>query len=123
MTRVGQALNARCRGCHGSVEFLHLPKMDVETVLTVILYRRQKRRDRKRRYWVHPILSHRLTESQYIILYPKLRQFGLKFFNYFRMSIKSFDDLLALINDEIVADKNAVRYSISPEEKLIITLR
>ncbi|KAJ8703711.1 hypothetical protein PYW08_016965 [Mythimna loreyi] len=39
------------------------------------------------------------------------------------MSIKSFDDLLTLINDELVADKNAVRYSISPEEKLIITLR
>ncbi|CAH1979183.1 unnamed protein product [Acanthoscelides obtectus] len=98
--------------------------MDVETVLTVILYRRwQKRRDRRRRYWVHPILSHRLTECQYIILYPKLRQFGPKFFNYFRMSIKSFDDLLALINDELVADKKAVRYSISPEEKLIITLR
>ncbi|CAH1995347.1 unnamed protein product [Acanthoscelides obtectus] len=107
-----------------SVELLYLSKMDVETVLTVILYRRwQKRRDRRRRYWVHPILSHRLTESQYIILYPKLRQFGPKFFNYFRMSIKSFDDLLALINDELVADKNAVRYSISPEEKLIITLR
>ncbi|KAI8441515.1 hypothetical protein MSG28_015103 [Choristoneura fumiferana] len=97
--------------------------MDVETVLTVILYRRLKRGNRRRRYWVHPILTTRLTESHYIILYPKLRQYGPKFFNYFRMSIKSFDDLLALINEELVADENTVRYTISPEEKLIITLR
>ncbi|KAI8426666.1 hypothetical protein MSG28_014384 [Choristoneura fumiferana] len=123
MIRACQAFNARCRDRHGSVSRVHLSKMDVETVLTVILYRRLKRGNRRRRYWVHPILTTRLTESHYIILYPKLRQYGPKFFNYFRMSIKSFDDLLALINEELVADENTVRYTISPEEKLIITLR
>nr|CAD7395675.1 unnamed protein product [Timema poppensis] len=40
-----------------------------------------------------------------------------------KMCIKSFDDVLALINDELIADKNALRYCISPEEKLAITLR
>jgi len=39
------------------------------------------------------------------------------------MSIKSFDDLLEQIKEDIVADKNAIRYCISPKEKLIITLR
>lgn len=39
------------------------------------------------------------------------------------MSIKSFDDLLEQIKEEIVADENAIRYCISPEEKPIITLR
>jgi len=39
------------------------------------------------------------------------------------MPIKSIDDLLEQIREEIVADENAIRYCILPEEKLIITLR
>ncbi|XP_072388169.1 uncharacterized protein rasp isoform X5 [Diabrotica undecimpunctata] len=99
--------------------------MDIESAVCFwVLYRRMKRRQqRRRRYWVHPILRNRLTNSLYITLYPNLRQHGPKFFNYFRMSTTSFDALLALIRHEITASVNAVRYCISPEEKLIITLR
>jgi hypothetical protein len=39
------------------------------------------------------------------------------------MSVTSFDNLLELIKEEITADANAIRYCISPEEKLIVTLR
>lgn len=99
--------------------------MNIETVVCLwILHKRNSRhRNRKRNYWVHPLLLSRPNESQYITLYPKLRAYEPKFFNYFRMSVKSFDDLLILIKDEIAAEQNAVRYCISPEEKLIITLR
>lgn len=55
--------------------------------------------------------------------YPSSRNYEQIVFNCFRMSIKSFDDLLEQIKEEIVADENAIRYCISPEEKLIITLR
>jgi len=78
---------------------------------------------RKRKYWVHPILKTRLSHSLYVTLYPKLREHEEKFFNYFRMSIKSFDDLLEIIKDSLEADENAIRYCISPQEKLIVTLR
>jgi hypothetical protein len=37
------------------------------------------------------------------------------------MSIQSFDDLLELIKGELTVDESAIRYCISPEEKLIIT--
>nr|CAI5817996.1 unnamed protein product [Callosobruchus analis] len=74
-------------------------------------------------HWVHPILRNRLSTSSYVKLYPSLRSHKPKFFNYFRMSIKSFDNLLLIIKNDIVADTNAVRYFISPEEKLIVTLR
>jgi hypothetical protein len=37
------------------------------------------------------------------------------------MSVTSFDNLLELIKEEITADANAIRYGISPEEKLIVT--
>jgi hypothetical protein len=99
--------------------------MDVEEAVCVwVLYRRMKHlRQRYGKYWVHPILRNSLTTSLYVTLYPRLRNYEPKFFNYFRMPIKSFDNLLELITEEIKADANAVRYCISPEEKLIVTLR
>jgi len=99
--------------------------MDVADAICLwMLYRRrQRRRQNKRKYWVHPILQNRLTLSLYITLYPNLRVHEPKFFNYFRMSVQSFDWLLELIKEDITADENAIRYCISPEEKLIITLR
>ncbi|KAL4112615.1 hypothetical protein QTP88_016366 [Uroleucon formosanum] len=84
---------------------------------------RRRRQKEERKYWVHPILKTRLSSSQYITLYPKLRDHDEKFFNYFRMSIESFDDLLDLIKNELEANEQAVRYCISPQEKLIVTLR
>jgi hypothetical protein len=59
----------------------------------------------------------------FVSLYPKLREYEPKFFNYFRMSIKYFDDLLELIKDDIAPSYQCVRDTISPEEKLVITLR
>ncbi|KAL4083481.1 hypothetical protein QTP88_028797 [Uroleucon formosanum] len=99
--------------------------MDVADAICLwILYRRRlRRRQKARKYWVHPILQNRLISSLYITLYPSLRSYEPKFFNYFRMSIQFFDDLLELIKGELTADESAIRYCISPEEKLIITLR
>ncbi|KAL4122571.1 hypothetical protein QTP88_014877 [Uroleucon formosanum] len=104
--------------------------MDViDAVCLWAIHRRMRRRRqmRKRKYWVHPILKTRLSHSLYVTLYPKLREHEETFFflslNYFRMSIKSFDDLLEIIKDSLQADENAIRYFISPQEKLIVTLR
>jgi hypothetical protein len=80
-----------------------------EAVCLWALYRRMKRRrQRYRKYWVHPILRNILTTSLYVALYPNLRNYGPKFFNYFRMSIKSFDNLLELIKEEIKADATGI---------------
>ncbi|KAB0803058.1 hypothetical protein PPYR_00028 [Photinus pyralis] len=78
--------------------------MDVEEAICFwLLYKRMReRKRRKRKYWVHPILRDRLTHGQFITLYPKLRQYEPKFFNYFRMSKKSFDELLELIQENIL---------------------
>lgn len=100
--------------------------MDVsDSVCLWVVHRRMRRRRQKeeRKYWVHPILKTRLSSSHYITLYPKLRDHDETFFNYFRMSIKSFDDLLDLIKNELEANEQSVRYCISPQEKLIVTLR
>lgn len=93
--------------------------MDViDAICLWMLYRRRQRnRQKEQNYWVHPILQNRLTSSLHIKLYPSLRNYKPKFFNYFRMSIQSFDNLLELIKEEITADENAIRYCISSEKK------
>ena len=51
------------------------------------------------------ILRNRLTTSLYVTLLPSLGNYEPKFFSYryFRMSIKSFDDLLEPINTQCAA--------------------
>nr|CAH7768092.1 unnamed protein product [Callosobruchus chinensis] len=78
--------------------------MDLDTAVVLWRAYRQwklrKRRER-RRFNVHPILRDRMTHSMFITLYPKLREHSEKFFNYFRMSVTSFDDLLNIIQEDL----------------------
>ena len=78
-------------------------EIDIEVVSCVwLFYRRYKRRrQRQGEFWVHPILRDKLTHGMFVTLYLKLREYKPKFFNYFRMSIKSFDDLLRMIEVNI----------------------
>ncbi|CAH1968721.1 unnamed protein product [Acanthoscelides obtectus] len=97
-----------------------------EAVSLWLAYRRWKRQKRRenRMYLVHPILHDRMTHSMFETLYPKLRQHEKKVFNYFRMSVKSFDDLLLLIGEDLLPRANYVPREdvVSPEQKLVITL-
>ncbi|XP_069358039.1 uncharacterized protein [Maniola hyperantus] len=97
-----------------------------KAVVLWLAYRRWRRRKRResRRFNVHPILRDRMTHSMFITLYPKLREYSEKFFNYFRMSVTSFDDLLEIIKEDLTPCQNyVVRDTVSAEEKLVITLR
>lgn len=99
--------------------------MELEELTCVwLLYRRYKaRRRRQRRWWVHPVIDVRLTMGSFVTLYPKLREYPPKVFNYLRMSITSFDELLSLVKDDLSPCEYVVRDGISPEQKLVITLR
>lgn len=50
-----------------------------------------------------------------------LRKHEEKFFNYCRMSVKSFDELLTLIRQQIEGQNTNFRDCICPEEKLMVT--
>jgi hypothetical protein len=68
--------------------------MEVEGVVCLwFLCRRYKRQTQ---YWVHPILRDKVTHGMFVTLYTKLREYEQKCFNYFRMSIKSFDDFFGI---------------------------
>jgi len=76
-----------------------------------------------RKYWVHPINPDREESNKFNIFYENIRCYSEKFFEYYRMSISSFDELLEKIRPFIGKQNTIFRNAISPEERLTITLR
>ena len=89
----------------------------------LLLLRRIRRRRRQRAIWMHPLTTQRISVGQYYTIMYELRQDTEKFFNYFRMSQNTFDELLSVIKNYIQKEDTRMRDSISPEERLAITLR
>ncbi|XP_040199369.1 protein ANTAGONIST OF LIKE HETEROCHROMATIN PROTEIN 1-like [Rana temporaria] len=100
-----------------------MPTVVAATAAILMEVERRRRRSRRRRYWVHPILANRDERGQFIILYEDLRGHEDKFFNYTRMSITSFDELLGLTYHSLERQNTCFRASIQPAQRLLITLR
>ena len=75
-----------------------------------------------RHMWVHPINNLRFEKGEYFVLYPDLRKYEDKFFNWYCMSTKKFDYLLKMIQRRILRRNTSYREAISTEEQLVITL-
>ncbi|XP_050293622.1 uncharacterized protein LOC126734133 [Anthonomus grandis grandis] len=77
-----------------------------------------------RSYTVHPLNQERHTLGEYHNLFPQLKEYPGRFFQYTRMEHSTFVYILDLIQPEIVTKfTNFVKQPIEPEEKLVITLR
>jgi len=50
-----------------------------------------------RRYWVHPLHSSKEYDMKFQIFYDNLKKYPDKFFDYYRMSIQSFEELLVKV--------------------------
>lgn len=99
-----------------------LNKNAVNALCALLVVRRRRLR-RRRKYWTHPIVSERLTKGKFVLLHNTLKKYPDKFFEYHRMSISSFEKLLSKIKDKILKKDTTMRDSITPEEKLAVTLR
>lgn len=98
--------------------------MNREQILGLLLFRRRMKRRRKNRLiWVHPINERREEVGAFYTLFEQLRQDDTKFFNYFRMSMTSFDGLHGRLKDTIQRKNTKMRNCIQPVEMLAITLR
>jgi len=87
-------------------------------------YRRRYRKLKiNRRYWLHLIVRQRYQLGSFQTLMCQLRRDEFKFFNYFRMSISTFDDLLRRVERLLTRQDTYMRKSLGPEEKLAICLR
>jgi len=96
--------------------------VEIAAVCALELKRRKKIK-KKKKYWVHPLTSQRLLKGQFYKLHNELRSYPDKFFNFYRMSVKSFDNLLNLIQPFITYQDTMWRMAIPPVERLSVTLR
>ncbi|XP_069588139.1 uncharacterized protein [Ranitomeya imitator] len=88
----------------------------------------QRRRDKlrrrsRRRFWLHPIVEVRESRGAYHCLFGELNENQDKYLEYTRMTKDSFRYLLRLVEGTISRQDTQLRKSISPEERLLVTLR
>ncbi|XP_066945794.1 uncharacterized protein [Macrobrachium rosenbergii] len=77
----------------------------------------------RRKHWIHPFKAERETSKRFEKFHENIRKCDERFFEYYRMSKASFDELLEVLRPRISKRNTKFRRSISPEERLTITLR
>lgn len=89
-----------------------------------LLYKNIIRKRRQRRWSVHPINYARILRGAYYTLHEELRTDNEKFFNYYRMSITSFDELCEKLKSTLIKNvKLAEGFAFEAGEMLSLTLR
>jgi hypothetical protein len=93
--------------------------MDRNSIIALfLLYCRRKRR-RNGLHWVHPIIQKREEFGAFYTLFGALRDGANKFFNYFRMSVSSFDEMHRCLKES----NSKTRNCIQPVEMLAVAVR
>ena len=102
---------------------LHALIMDRDRLRLLYLLHLRKKKRHRRRLWIHPLIAERSKTGAFNTLFHELRQDNMKFFNYFRMSITTFDELLNKLHDHLLRQDSKMRDSIKPVERLSVALR
>ena len=97
--------------------------MKRKKAILTLLYLRQQKQKRNRRYSVHPINRVRYVYGEFHHLWRDLRNDEIKFFAYFRMNFQMFDYLVTLISPFVVKHVTTFRSPISVEQRLAVSLR
>ncbi|KAF0745919.1 protein ALP1-like, partial [Aphis craccivora] len=72
-----------------------------------------------------PVRKHRSSKEydmKFQIFYDNLKKYPDKFFDYYRMSIQSFEELLEKVRQNLTKEITHLRNPINPEERLTVTL-
>jgi len=97
--------------------------MDRNLIIALfLLYRRRKRR-RDSLHLVHPIIQKREEFDALYTLFDKLRDDENKFFNYFRMSVSSLDELHRRLKENFERRNVKMRNFIHPVEMVAVAIR
>jgi hypothetical protein len=78
--------------------------LELEEVVAVWVLRELKKKIRK--MWVHPIIGDRRNKGLFWTIFEDLRRDEAKFFNYFRMSVASFEELYETSEHSLKKEKN-----------------
>jgi len=97
--------------------------MDRNSIIALyLLYRRHKRRC-NRLHWVHPIIQKREEFDAFYTIFGELRDDANKVFNYFRMSVSSFDKMHRRLKKSLQCHNSKIRNCIQPIEMLAVAVR
>jgi hypothetical protein len=97
--------------------------MDRNSIIALfLLYRRRKRR-RNRSHWAHPVIQKREVFGAFETVFNELRDDKNKFFNYFRMSVSSFDELHRRLKESLQRRNSKIRNCIQPVKVVAIAIR
>jgi len=97
-----------------------------ENIILFLGYRLliKKKKKLNRTIWVHPLLCSRPSQGAFTLLFEGLRRDPATFFNFFRMSVSAFDELLnTYLGSRLLANDTDMRKAITSAEKLAVTLR
>ena len=75
-----------------------------------------------RSVWIHPINNLWFEKGEFFMLYHDLRKYEDRFFGWYRMSTKKFDELLGIVGNALRKKCTKFREPISSEEQLVITI-
>ena len=78
--------------------------MSVRIAAVYLLWKNNRRlqQQRRKRLQVHPLIAQRLLVGAFVTLFNQLRDDDTKFFKYFRMASRSFDELLAKLQYKLL---------------------
>jgi len=94
----------------------------VAATAVIVAMKDEKRKYKKKKYWVAEIFNNRAVHGFYHAIFPILRLEDPRFINYCRMSATEFEELLCLVGP-IISKQYVVRDPISAPERLALTLR
>lgn len=98
-----------------------LSRLSKRAIALLLLRRRRNRRQNK--YWVHPLNTKRLECGEYHRLCQELETYPERYFQYFRMSLDSFNKLHDMVANNISKENTNFRPAIRSRERLVVALR
>lgn len=69
-----------------------------------LVYKNYVERKTTRRFWVRPFVSAHLLKGTFSSMFSNLRANENKFFSYFRMTVKSFVELVIKLIDKVKSE-------------------
>jgi hypothetical protein len=109
--------------CDQAVVHAKWSAMDRNSISALfLLYRRRKRR-RNGLHWVQKLNLKKGRIRRFYTLFCKLREDANRFFNYFRMSVSSFDEIHRRLKESLQRRNSKMKNCIQPVEMLAVAIR
>jgi len=109
--------------CDQAVAHAQWSAMDRNSVITLFLLYRHRKRRRKGLYWVRPVIQKREEFGAFYRLLRELRDEANKFLNYFQMSVSSFDEMHRRLKESLRRRNSKMWNCIQHVEMLAVAIR